>query len=115
MANTIAKALRSYNICDGDDDEDEVDVGGYDIGKNGNDDIHRSGHHKVRPTRKRNYDIPPAMKLYTVPIYRNNNIDNIMDPNIRDDKGQVLLLKDRIGIYHMDLMEEGFIHFPPQK
>ena len=50
-------------------------------------------------------DIPPALELHTVCIL--DHLDN-------DKKKKGIIQKDRIAIFHLDLMEKGYIHFPYQ-
>lgn len=49
--------------------------------------------------------IPPALELHTACIL------DYMD-NDKEKKG--IIQKDRIAIFHLDLMEKGYIHFPYQ-
>ncbi len=74
---------------------------------------------------KKKFEIPPCMKLYSVQIVvptRNDNGDQISSSadrsisRIYNNEGPNYNVdyKDRIEIYHMDLMEQGFIHFPYQ-
>lgn len=73
---------------------------------------------------KKKCDIPPCMKLYSVQIIptRNDNGHQISSSadcsssRIYNNEGphDNVDYKDRIGIYHMDFLEQGFIHFPYQ-